>query len=774
MLYFIVGLLILRMPGTKKKVGQKKKQNVKPVKRTRQGRRKRINQLPADTVNHALGIRGTETRSPAHSTLSGAKQDLIVTTAVQNMEVIATTNTRPIAYLALGIVLRAIKRGLLGSIKGPANYPYYMFMYLNDAFTAAMEGSIPAIQQAPRWFWEICYSLKKKTVPFKTGKVTYSWKIDPNPNAIDQVLTLGAGGTSYAVFLGSALAGTTINGFPILASVAPYTPALGEAAIMNLWTFLESNGKLGQMCGDPGTSYTSNDTSAFAVTYPELGVSFESSTGLKTTIYSERQIDSPLFAKFATYQPPNTATWRGWHKAGASGGSPCYVGPRMSELNFFDEIRNKTPPIFKFYNFDEFFEQLSLTLCLAQEQRTKNGLPAIPCPLTSMQTQVLLRQTMISLFCNEMAQDLRLGGGAFLEMLPFTVGQNGVQPSNTGMLLPSFLAENIRCCSRLTASLNAGPNGKASRQILDYIPILGRPAPADVPQLQNYFYNDSVPLYFTVVPPATESLINLIDCSTTAGGNTVYLDLSREQIGILAGQWNDWITEMSNVLSPLVNVNSESGARLLSTIMYTNHVGRLTGGPTDAPPVQDSGTNAHSSSAKRKSAELPKEMGYKLSHRYRNVGPLGPQSDFFMTCSDKDVTAGLNFMKPIWKFVSLMILPCNINDGQFEDASLQGWQAFFVEPYLVARSATGGLGAGVPGTGTLYWPQSYSRHLSAAAVDTKAPYATGQNEFIEELVTLSKKGEGGFFTDIAALIGDAVGAPGVANVARTIGKITGF
>jgi len=759
------------MSGKKKTLKGRPKKKDNPSPMTRKPRKPLP---PVDKVNHALGTKGTDPRSPVHATIDGQRQELIVTTAVQCMEVTATTNTRPIAYLSLGIVLRAIKRGLLGSVKGPQNQPYYMFMYLNEAFRQAMEGSIPAIQQAPRWFWEICYALKKKTVSFKTGRVTYSWKIDTNPNAIDQVLTLGAGVQSYAVFLGAALSGVSINGFPVLAPVPAYTDALGEAAISNLWTFLETASVMGKMTGDPGSAYCGNDTSSFSVTFPELGSSFETSDGLKTTIYSERQIDSPIFAKFATYQPPATAYWRGWHKAGAGGGSPCYIGPRMTELTSYQEIRNKTPPIFKFYNFDEFFEVLSLTMCMAQEARESAGLLAKPCPLTSQQVQIMLRQTLIPGFCNEMAQDLRLGGSYFLEMLPFTVSQNGVQPNNTQMLLPTFLAENIRCCARLTASLRSKISESDPRQIIDYIPVLARPSPSDVPQLQNYYYSTNVLLY---AAPGPEVLINLIDCSAVQGGNTVYLDLSREQLEVLVTMWNEWIAEFSNVLSPLVQVNSESGIKALSTIMYTNHCGRLLGNPEPEVQVTVNNTTTTTTTTvtnKRKSAELPKDIGLKASRKLKNVGPSGNQSDFFQTVSDKDVTSGLNFQKPIWKFLSNMILPVNINDGQLEDASLQGWQAFFIEPYALARSATGGVGAGVPGTGTLYWPQAFSRHLNMASIDTKAIGNAAQNEFIEEIVEMGKKGRGGFFTDIAALIGDAVGAPGLANVARTVGKITGF
>lgn len=721
--------------------------------------------VPRSQLLRDEGVRGVDVRSPSVATPSQRYEKSTVTGTVPTTKVSATVTDRSVSYLAMGIVLRAIKQGMISQvITNATGAPYYCFRYLIDAFKNAMQGTIPAIQQAPMWFWVLVHAIKKKNGTCKTGYVSYEWIIEDTGLGDDQVFSLGVGEDSYSVFWGTSLSGSTVNGFPVLAPIPPYTQALGESAISALFDQFSAIG-MGRQIADPGTSVcTERDTSAFCVVYPELGNSYESPGALRSTYYSERQVDSPLFAKFAIYQPPSTPNWRGWNKAGTTAGTTCYIGPRLCEISNLNDIRNKTPPNFKFYNFDEFFEQLSLTMCLASESYSRFSTPVAPCPLTSLQVQILLRQSLLKHFDNDMAQDLRFSGAIYKDMLPFVVGPNGASTGEVTMLLPTFLAESIRCCARVTSNL--GP-----RNVLDLIPILGRPSPLNQGQLTNYTYDTAQQpgnlLYF--VDPA-EAPINLIDCSSTLAGNTVYLDVSRTTLHTLSAVWNEWISNFTAVLSPLVNTGSETGIKALSSLVYTNHSQESAPVPAAPVPVLIAGKAME----RKSSAHVIRREGSDVS-KFRlgvSVSPV-PGNDYFANSTDKETTAVLSFEPSLWNYLGKFVLPVAFSRAQVNDASTQGWQTFEAEMYKLPRSNAGGVGGQL--LDPFEWPNVYQRHLNAATIDVKAFASTAQqNEFIEGLIEMGKQGRGGFFTNIAGMIGEGLGIKGSRAFAKSIGDLTGL
>lgn len=332
-----------------------------------------------------------------------------------------------------------------------------------------------------------------------------------------------------------------------------------------------------KLISDPESkAYTFKDTSAFSVVYPELGGSYLTPNAMRSTIYCERNIDSPLFAKFANYQPEGTEDWRGWHKAGVTGGSSALIGPALMRMEHKEEIRSKVAPIVKVFNFDEFFEVLSLSLSAAMGANLQRaGVPPPVCPLSPIQTQILLRQTIIPLFANECCQDLRMSQANTELMLPFSVGQNGVS-MGTRMLLPTFLAENIRACKAFQNRINRN-NPRTTIRVLS---VLARPATK--PQLGNYTVEGGTTVY---TADGNDQLVNLIDCSSVNGNQVLYLDLTRAQIGELAAIWNEWIQLLSTNLSPLIEIGQTDGVSLLKTITLTNIQGQLNPAPSGNVPV---------------------------------------------------------------------------------------------------------------------------------------------------------------------------------------------
>jgi len=404
----------------------------------------------ADKLLKVTGGQGTDIRNRSTQSNSSMRTQLVVAGQDPTLDIDVGYDDRALQYLAMGTVLRAIRRGWLTSQGSTDQHPYYAFLYLLNAYRTAAKGTIPTMQQAPRYFWEICYALKPKTEKFKTGGIKYNTaSIDVLSEGDPEVkYPMGPTEENYHIFWGTTTGGDpAIDGFSILLGpTADYTEALGATSINYLWSTFPNDG-LNKLEADPGTSaFLLNDTSAQAAVYPELGSSYGVAAGLATTTYSERFINSPILAKFCAYQEFDF-TWRGWHEYRKNAGSPCYIGPRASEMMDVKQFTNKASPIFLMYNFDEFVEVGALILARILEVGALSEISINDYPLTSLQFQIMLRQCILPYFDNDMAQDLRysalLTDEKLVTMIPLVVGPNGnsVTSSGEGLFMPPSLSK---------------------------------------------------------------------------------------------------------------------------------------------------------------------------------------------------------------------------------------------------------------------------------------------------------------------------------------------
>jgi hypothetical protein len=716
---------------------------------------KTAEQKENDARLHAAGAKGVEIMSDAAQSTVGMAADLVVPGSSSVVPVLATIEDRTIAYLAMGMVLRAIKKGLMQSQTTDA-VPYYCFRYLVDAFTSCLESGVSLITEAPSWYWEIFHALKPKQVGFKTGAISYSWKIVPTGQSLDQVFELGTGTSQFAVFWGTGGSPDVINGFPVLGTVVPYTRELGLAAIAKLWNY--AAGRESKLIPDPGLKCTMyNDTSAFSVVYPEIGASFFSVGAFRTTIYSERHIDSPILAKFAMYQPAGTPVYRGWQKAGLGAGSSSSVGPMWLDSGKLSIARTKFAPSIKFYNFDEIFETLSLTVATAMDNLTKAGQNVTICPLTSQEVQILLRQAILPQFDNDVFQDLRYDASENVTMLPFVVGPNGAVTGTVDMLLPTFLAENIRCMKKFSAHITP----KFENSVITWYSVLGRPSPSEASQLGNYTFGGGTDVYSNL---AQEVPINLIDVSAPLNQGVAYLDLTRTQIQQLKETWNQWITGLTAVLSPLVSVTGQKGIRVLNCNLNTLYADRL-----ELPPPQ--GASAPATTEKKKAVTKTGPIGTSLG-RLRLAATVGPSgSSYFQAVGERRVTSVEPIKPELWPFLSKWVLPVVYSDDTLGQTSAQALQTFLVEPNTLPKSSAGGIGS--PINTAFAVPDSYTRHLSSAQIDCKAFATLVNNELIQDLINADLKGRGGFFSGLLAdMIGTAI--PDFAATAKAIGSMVPF
>lgn len=715
------------MKGGKNKLSKPRRGKPSNVRRNTEdsGKKWQTRQQEGVNVQKLLGGKGQSLNAPSND-LESLRSSMVVATMTKVLPIEATVPNKAIQNLSLGIVLKALKSGLAANIRGMSTNPFYMYRYLTDTFAAAMTGTVPKLQQAPVWFWELVYAIRKKQVSFKLSDVNYSWIFQSTIS--DEVpIPMGIGSQAYSVVLSQDSLPGQVLGFSLLApTVVPYTQVLGEEAIGNLWAYCVGPAVMTKLVGDLGEkAYMYRDSSAFAVVYPELGDSFETSGGLKITVYSERQIDSPLMAKFSTYQPAGTAVWRGWQKAAATGGSTCLIGPTLMNMSTIEEVRSKNSPIIKYYNFDEFYEVLSLALATSCGSTLHNqGTVLRQCPLSPIQVMLLLRQTMIPLFSNEMCQDLRVTETSSEQFLPFTVGQNGVS-MGTNMLLPTCLAENIRAAKSFSNRLQKNN----PRSIIHVHSVLGRPSKR--PQLGNYTVEGQS--FSTVyAEDGRNQLVSLIDCSSIDQNQIVYLDLTRNEIKILEASWNTWIQTLATNLSPLVAVGQTDGISLLKTGTLTNFQGQ--GEPPSQPQGQLLDKKLHKQASQSRIIDIPG-----LKRTEMGVSAPVPGTGYFIAVTDRFTTSLQIVSAPAWKYLSLWILPITVADpASVEEQSIQGWSAFFAEAYRIPRSTAGGLGSINPNDAQRN-PSAYDRHVSMSQIDVKAIAQDGLTEMISELVEIDRK-----------------------------------
>jgi len=706
-------------------------------------------QSKAKTIAQIEGQYGVDSRSDSVRVETALTSSLVVQGTDNTVDVKVAFDPTSIQALAAGIVLSALRRGWYATLGENGSYVYYSYVYLYQAFLSAMKSSVPALQSAPRWYWMITQALNPKVLQFKTGSVTYSW--DFGVGSIDippSVLQMGNQNVNLGIINYNS---APISGFYTLAVPPSYDPALGASAIKSLFNVFQGDG-LNEIV-DPYPTDMIKDSSAFAAVYPEYGQARLGPGGSATTLYSERMISHPILSKIAIYQ--QGAMWRGWTQTTRSGGTAFYVLPRMVELQDSKLLKNHVPPMFKTFDFDEFYEVLALTMGKALELQARSNVeqPAGPCPLTPQQVQILLRQTLIQRFENEKAQDLQFLQYNDTPFYPFVVAVNGNSQSNFPMKLPQFLCENIRACAKKIVRLGKGTNSQ-----LDILPILGR---YERPPLTNYTWGTDGALVFTPEDPAN-AVIDLVQCSYTYQNSTGYLDLNGDELQNYATVWNEWITSLGTFLSPLSNPGDERGISALSTVTITRSY----------RPVQAGISNIVAGGIQQRyvKRQSVKELGVRVNMKAKVRAAPIPGSDYF-----KDVLVGLTSFtnKPlsaIWKYQRVMILPSYLSlAGDEGPATTSMRQVFQVEPYSLA--------AGTVPFNTALDNGAISAlgiHSQMAELDVKSSFAS-QSEVTTDLNTLAMQGRGGLFTSIAGMFAeDVLGIKGGRQIAGAIGQVTGL
>jgi len=605
------------------------------------------------------------------------------------------------------------------------------------------------------WFWELLAVMKPKTVNFKTGTIAYSWEEGPGQTFPEK---LQISPTSY-IFYGAADATLgDVNGFPILAAPSlPYTAELGSAALSKMWGYLPQQGTpLGKVGAEPEKLLLSRDSSAFAMVYGEFGTSYLETAGVYNTVQSETPLTAPLFAKFSLY---NQYKYRASQYYRRAIGGPCAIGPTL--MTFTDPIhmKNKISPIIKHYNFDDYVQRLSFTLISALQKASEIAATKIDpvlytCPLTPQQFQIMLRQALLPHFDNEFAQDVYWQENPLsptegtVNFYPFVVGPNGNAITSTTIQpkLPKFFAEFVRGSTGFTLPLRNGG-------FLKWISVLGRNPSA--PVIPNYKYEVGGTAA-TLFNSAAEVPINLIDASYTSGNQNGFVDLNGAEYIKYVQAWNNWITGIPTLVA-LTQIGESRPCQALRSNIWTLHL------RTEATQTLLNTKVTNPPISKKKS------LGAKLELTLR-ANPSPTDADYTQNVAIVGTTGNNNFRSEILKFLNNMFLPVFWSNSDAEQGSNTAYQANAIEPYFLP-SSNGPLGNFITSANSLEYVNMYQRNLVAASIDVKTALNDSQSEMEIELDRLTTTGHGGFFTDLVAGLADSFGSKGIADVARTVGKV---
>jgi hypothetical protein len=424
----------------------------------------------------------------------------------------------------------------------------------------------------------------------------------------------------------------------------------------------------------------------------------------------------------------------------------------MVEMKGISDVKNRIPPIFKFYDFNEFFEVLSLTVGFALERQLASniGTPSGPCPLTPQQVAVLLRQVLLPAFSNEMAIDLLQGGINTIGYVPLSCGTNGVSSTalSIPMLLPMFLAETIRAATRKIVKLPGG--------VLDLVPILAQRETLN--EIGNYTYAGAGTVY---TPSGAEVPFNLINMSYDDAGTIKYVVPNGRQISEAAEAWNDWIKGLGSFLSPLTSPAQATGPPLLSTITLTRQV-----------KYQEPLNVAAAVASKRPIGKQisKRDLGVKVDFK-RKLGAIvepEPEASYYRNFDVLGVTSANTPLTPCWKYQRVMILPVWSSLESTFDGSIAFRQVFQVEPFKISSSGYSDEVVNVD------LPTVFDMHREAALLDVKTELASVA-EVVQDFDTLNALGEGGFVTSLAGIFSeDILGIKGGKAIASLIGDATGW
>jgi hypothetical protein len=287
---------------------------------------------------------------------SKAAETKIFLDAVSNaieFNVIPTDNA--FVGIAIAATSYAIQKGWSSEASTSPDDVDHAMKYITTLLRKAANTSVILQSNIPYWLSLVIQSIARTTIKSRGGKLTYAFKSEVNtePSAAQDI---GPGIYNHKWLSYKLSSLSPVNFYwPQMIAPSGYTDDKGEQAANAMFQFMVSRhegNKMHTMVPYGGTNIMTQDTSAYSRAIIAPGGGFGATGAQRMIVSHEVPIRSPLFSVFAGIdqtpgRSPNFS--RSW------GGDSIFLGGSLASWTKESQIHKKTPPNFKFIDFNEFF-----------------------------------------------------------------------------------------------------------------------------------------------------------------------------------------------------------------------------------------------------------------------------------------------------------------------------------------------------------------------------------------------------------------------------------
>jgi len=680
-------------------------------------------------------------------------------------------NTTTLWGASYQYICMAIQRGWLANAPTPA-YPFAAWQYMCTLWASFINGTIPAGSKLPYWIWALGRAITPKTAGLGMGSIYYKALIASGSMPSEALYSVGA----YSYQSNLYVPGTTNTDlFPN--AVAPSTLPTPELAFLSLCGFMADSDKNmkkknGEMFDEKVVTIFDKDVSAFCDQVETTGYGDLVHGGLSYLATLEVPIHTPLLspslpavAEGETGAPTRSGNW-----------ATQFAGDEMSMsalLNILpiSKWKTKISPKFKFIDFLQVGDVVAKWISKAVTKYYQDpalamassfDTPQVPslgvCPITLQEMLILLRNEILFNFGHwqngVMAlQPILPTSNADNQFQALLTGSTGSALQTFGMLLPSMLVENLKALFAREVPSLSGRDCEVLYPVWGKY-ILDQLSTTDYEFMtQDATGNPIITSVFTAVPPmlskrksskagtadvweklSVETPIDLID---TSNGSTYVFINDPGRLKTLCTLWNEYVKNFAPYSSPLTPFAIDPGVNVLNSINQTRYWAPAS--------VSERLRNADS-------RDLRVE-----SRRGLSAGPYAVREAYAISYREKPfqqtATITANWILPI---SHIQLGASSENTTPFVKV-----QAFYKEPFAQTTSTTGDAGMS----------------LAALNDDYANMMVHGKNEksvFDEELLNLTRKGDAGILSSLAAsFIGSTFGST-AGSIASSVADILPF
>lgn len=491
-----------------------------------------------------------------------------------NIMVLAPLNANAIQAMPLAVISNGLIMGVENTFAKPISWAYLAFL---QDLISILSAQVTPLSARIAYLNSILASFRPKTIPFKTGTISFSWT---GVDAIASAPIVNVRNYKYYLYVPDG--GTNPGGYSTQ-SPPPAYPTLSEAisVLSNLFSQV-ANDSVPHLIYKPDAEFTAaykKDGSAFAAVSPYYGSGNEpTSSGAFSSGELEVPFKSIVLMGATAYSPSDGRVARKFNLT--SGDTTSALGlaflPGMTSTVY----NTKYPIQYCFLDLDEvvlwlqqwFVTMVQKTFTTTVGTNTDLNLAMAPFPQSGQQFRIAVRQAVLGFFgySQSMTQFLTYSQNPN-GFEPFRVSTNSYGRNRFQMRMPEVLVENLRML--LPKFFDVNTKFKNEKNQLIVVPVWGiYKAVEDQPyNLSSLLWNDV--LQTLVVQPLFSGAItndpNPIDGTDTSGN---CCDLNSNLIEALIQEWNDRVDLLCQTSVPTAYLGGNSDASLLLHTRFVKYV----------------------------------------------------------------------------------------------------------------------------------------------------------------------------------------------------------